>query len=159
MASNFNNTTPAAPAGFTNIAWATDGSGNDSASVPTSAIELTVNNLDLLGQTANIAPATLFTPSASGLYRISAHLIVTIVDGASSTLPALTIGWTDADNSHAQTIVLTPTNAGNLLTTYQQADCRINAKTLVNVTYATGSYASGTPATMAYSVHIRIEAL
>lgn len=31
MASNFNNTTPAAPAGGVNVLWQTDGSGNDSA--------------------------------------------------------------------------------------------------------------------------------
>lgn len=33
MSSNLNNTLPAAAAGFTNVSWATDGSGNDSASV------------------------------------------------------------------------------------------------------------------------------
>jgi hypothetical protein len=31
MASNFNNTTPASPAGSKNVAWQTDGAGNDSA--------------------------------------------------------------------------------------------------------------------------------
>jgi hypothetical protein len=35
--SNFNNTTPAAPSGHTNVSWQTDGAGNDSAYVPTSA--------------------------------------------------------------------------------------------------------------------------
>jgi len=34
VASNFNDTTPAAPAGSLNVVWATDGSGNDSASYP-----------------------------------------------------------------------------------------------------------------------------
>lgn len=33
MASNFNDTTPAAPAGDTNVKWQTDGAGNDSAYV------------------------------------------------------------------------------------------------------------------------------
>ena len=33
MASNFNDTTPAAPAGGANVKWQTDGSGNDSAYV------------------------------------------------------------------------------------------------------------------------------
>lgn len=35
MASNLNNTTPAAPAGSKNVAFATDGAGNDSASYTT----------------------------------------------------------------------------------------------------------------------------
>jgi hypothetical protein len=34
MASNFNDTTPAAPAGFLNVKWQTDGAGNDSAYIP-----------------------------------------------------------------------------------------------------------------------------
>ncbi len=38
MSSNFNDTTPSAPAGNTNVSWQTDGSGNDSAYVPTSLI-------------------------------------------------------------------------------------------------------------------------
>jgi hypothetical protein len=33
MASNFNDTTPAAPSGYTNVKWQTDGAGNDSAYV------------------------------------------------------------------------------------------------------------------------------
>jgi hypothetical protein len=159
MASNFNNTLPVAPSGSINVKFQTDGSGNDSAYVPASAQELVVSNLDLTGQSANITTTTLFTPSASGIYRISSYIIVTTVDGASSTLPSVTIGWTDTDNSTAQTLVITPTNAGNLLTTYQQATAVIDAKTAIAVTYATGSYASGTPATMKYALHIRIESL
>jgi len=160
MATNFNNTLPAAPAGSVNIRWQTDGSGNDSAYVPISAQELTSSNVDLTAQAANIVTSTLFTPTASGLYRVSAYLIVTTVasTGAStSTLPSLTIGWTDTDNATPQTIVLTPTNAGNLLTTYQQASCVIDAVTAVAITYATNSYASNTAAQMKYSVHLRIE--
>ena len=38
MSTNFNNTTPAAPLGYTNVLWQTDGSGNDSAYVPTSIL-------------------------------------------------------------------------------------------------------------------------
>ena len=37
MPSNFNSTTPAAPAGFTNVVFQTDGNGNDSAYVPASS--------------------------------------------------------------------------------------------------------------------------
>jgi hypothetical protein len=159
MASNFNNTTPAAPAGSTNVAWLTDGSGNNSASVPTSAIELVVDNLDLTAQDANISATTLFTPAASGMYSISIYIIVTTADGASSTLPSVTIGWTDADNTTAQTQLVTATSAGNSLTTFKNGTCVINAATGVAVTYATASYASGTPTAMKYSLHIRIESL
>ena len=158
MSTNFNNTVPAAPAGNINVTWQTDGSGNDSAYVPAGAVLANAANVDLTAKTANVTTATLLTPSASGVYRVSAYLIVTTISSPGSTLPALTIGWTDPDNSTAQTLVLTPTNTGNALTTYQEATAVINAKTAVAITYATGSYASGgTP--MQYSVHLRIEAL
>ena len=39
MASNFNNTTPAAPTGGVNVLWQTDGAGNDSAYVPTAGFK------------------------------------------------------------------------------------------------------------------------
>jgi hypothetical protein len=160
MATNFNDTTPAAPSNGVNVKWQTDGSGNNSAYLPATTQELVSANLDLTAQNANITTATLYTPSASGLYRISAYIIVTTVastGAATSTLPSVTIGWTDKDNSTAQTLVLTPTNAGNLLTTYQQASCVIDALTAVAITYATGSYASNTASQMQYALHIRIE--
>jgi hypothetical protein len=159
MSSNFNNSTPAAPAGFVNVSWQTDGSGNDSAYVPTSATNMTASNVDLTAQTANVTTTTLFTPTASGLFRISAYIVVTTVDGASSTLPSVIISWEDQNNTTSQSLVLTPTNSGNLLTTYQEATGVISAETAVAVTYATSGYASGTPATMQFALHLRIESL
>lgn len=35
LSTNFNNSVPAAPPGYTNVTWQTDGNGNDSACVPT----------------------------------------------------------------------------------------------------------------------------
>src|SRR5271156_6187232 len=61
MASNFNDTTPAAPAGFTNVSWATDGSGNDSAAVqvPTYAADSgTVNAYVITGVPTPITGST-----------------------------------------------------------------------------------------------------
>jgi hypothetical protein len=117
-----------------------------------------VVKVDLTGQHANIAPTTLYTPPASGMYRVSAYLIVTTISSPGSTLPSLTIGWTDPDNNTAQTLVLTPTNTGNALTTYQDGTAVIDAKTAVAITYTTSGYTSGgTP--MQYSVHLRLESL
>lgn len=54
MASNFNDSTPAAPAGSLNVKWQTDGSGNDSAyavapfDVPVFAPGVGTNNQKLL---------------------------------------------------------------------------------------------------------------
>jgi hypothetical protein len=157
MSVNFNNTTPAAPAGGTNVSWQSDGSGNISAYSSTAAsIKASVN---LTAQTANVGATTLLAVSASGAYRVSAYSIVTTVDGASSTLPKTTITWTDPNNSTGQTFDITPTNAGNVLTTFQQGTMVFNAKTGTNIQYATSGYASGTPATMQYALSLRLEAI
>jgi uncharacterized protein YkuJ len=42
VASNLNDTTPAAPAGGLNVKWQTDGAGNDSAYVPFSGLPVAV---------------------------------------------------------------------------------------------------------------------
>jgi hypothetical protein len=160
MSINLSNTTPAAPSGGTNILWQSDGSGNVSGYVQ-SAVELVGDGVDLTAQTADIGPNTLVT-TPNGYYRISAYLIVTTVDGASSTLPKLTITWNDLDNGQTQTFDLTPTISGagsNLLTTFEQSDMIVSAGSSATLDYATSGYASGTPATMQYAIHIRVEQL
>lgn len=157
MSVNLSNTTPAAPAGGTNVKWQTDGSGNVSGYVQ-SAVELVGSGVDLTAQTADVGPNTLVN-TPNGYYRISAYLVVTTVDGASSTLPKLTITWNDLDNGQAQSFDLTPTNAGNLLTTLEQSDMIVSAASSASIDYATSGYASGTPATMQFAIHIRVEQL
>ena len=155
MAINLNNTTPAAPTGSTNVTWQEDVSGNVSAYVTTSA-ELTGSNIDLTAQGANIGSTNLVASPVAGLYRISAYLIVTRAATTSSTLPSLTIGWTDQNSGVAQTLVLTPTNSGNLTTTYQQATGFISTNTSA-ITYSTASFASSGGTSMQYALHIRVE--
>jgi hypothetical protein len=160
MPSNFNSTTPAAPAGSTNVIFQTDGAGNDSGYVPSSAIALAP--VVALTQSANIVAGNipaLVTVVANRRYRISAYIIVTTVDPVSSTLPQVKLTWTDADNATPQSLVLTATNAGNTLTTYMQASCVISVEAGTSVTYETDSYASNTPATMQYALHLISEAL
>lgn len=116
-------------------------------------------NGDLVGQTADVALTTLGTPLSNGRYRVSGYIIVTTVDGASSTLPSIVITWTDPDNNTAQSFTLTATSAGNLLTTKQSADVFISAKSGVAVQFNTTGYTSGTPATMQFAIHLTIERL
>lgn len=158
MSTNWNDTTPAAPANSTNVAFQTDGSGNASAYVPTSAVHLP--GIDLTAQVANIS-ATDFVAAASvlnGVYRISIIIQETSV-GTTSTLPSVVLTWTDEDNSTLQTFTLTPTSpSGNTLTTYGQATLIINAKVGFAIQYATTSYAStGTP--MQYALNLHVEFL
>jgi hypothetical protein len=157
MSVNLSSSTPAAPSGKTLVQFQTDGSGNVSAYI-SAATELVGDNVDLTAQTANVS-ATPLIASPSGLYRISAYVIVTTVDGASSTLPSVVIAWDDKDNGQPQTFALTPTNTGNLLTTLEQNDMIVSAGSTANLHFSTTGYASGTPATMQYSLHLRVEQL
>lgn len=155
MASNFNDSTPAAPSGGTNVKWQKDGSGNISAYVgatPSTPIDLTA-------QGADIAPTTILTPSVSGVFRLSIYIIVTRVATTSSVLPAVTITWTDPDNSTPQSVVVTPTSAGNLLTTLQQVTFVVDADLSTAITYETNGFASVGGTSMQYALHIRAEAL
>lgn len=156
MSVNLSSTTPAAPAGSTNVVFATDGSGSISGSVSASSALLTAASVDLTAQTANVSATNLVT-SPTGVYRVSAYIIVTTADGASSTLPSVVLSWTDQDNAQAQTLTLTPTNSGNALTTYQESVALLSVSNAAAIQYSTSGYASGTPAAMHYAVHIRVE--
>lgn len=158
MSTNLSSSTPAAPSNSTNAIWQTDGSGNTSAYVPTSAVHLP--GIDLTAQVANIS-ATDFVAAAAvlnGVYRISIIIQETVI-GTTSTLPSVVITWTDEDNSTLQTFTLTPSSpTGNTLTTYGQATLIVNSKVGFAIQYATTSYAStGTP--MQYALNLHVEYL
>jgi len=157
MSISLSNSTPAAPAGNQLVTFQTDGSGRVSGYVPQSAASL--SGVDLTAQTANIAATNLVASPTSGVYRVSAYVIVTTPDGASSTLPSVVITWTDQNSGVAQTLTLTPTNSGNTTTTYQEATSLLSVSNAAPLQYATTGYASGTPATMQYALHIRVEKL
>ena len=108
MSSNFNNTTPAAPANCTNVAWQTDGSGNDSANVPTPFLLETdvvitsllagdvliwsgsewVNGLTPTSGPVEVNPQTMSYVAVLG----DANQLVTIADSSASTFTVPTNG-------------------------------------------------------------------
>lgn len=128
-----------------------------------------IATVDLTGQTAAIGTTTLYAVPASGAgqYELSWNAKVTTPDGASSTLGALTIVYTDPDGV-VQTITaaaqnkngtIETTDTGNTTTTVMLGlTMMLNCKASTNITYAMG-YASGTPATMTYNLHLKLKAL
>lgn len=157
MSVNLSSSTPAAPAGNVNVTYQTNGSGSVSGYVPQSAVQLP--SVNATAQAANIAATSLLATPSGRIYRIAAYVIVSQAATTSSTLPAVVITWTDQDNGQAQTITLTPTSAGNTLTTYQQATCVVNANVAAAIQYSTTGYVSVGATPMQYALHIRIEAL
>lgn len=116
---------------------------------------------DATGQTANVGVTNLYTvPSTgAGMYRVSCYVIVTTAATTSSTLPSCNLIWTDNDNSNNQSANVTATQTGNTVTTYGQGMTVINVKASTSVTWSTAGYATSGATSMAYAVHIKIEAM
>ena len=126
--------------------------------------------IDLTGQTSAKTTTTLYTPTATGMFRISVYAKVTTVDGSSSSLggtTGLTIGYADGTDSIAQTLVAqlaketgsaAIVNSGNTTATKLLGSVIVFAQIGVPITYAF-DYTSGTAGTMAYELHLKVEAL
>ena len=109
-----------------------------------------VATVSLTGQTGNITTATIYTPSAAGLYRVSVYVICTTAGGG--TL-ATTIGWSDIVG--AKTIK--PTADVDLASTANGAtgEAFISSVTSVAITYATAiTSKTGSPQ---YALYIALE--
>ena len=166
MAINLNNTTPAAPAGSTNVLWQEDVSGNVSAYSPTSAS--VINKIDLTAQTAAVSATNLVALPATARYRISAYLKVTTAattGAGTSTLGGVTITYSDGTDSISQSVVMqmqtqagasATTNSGNTTTSVLSGELVIYAATGTAIQYAI-AYASNTAAQMVFEAHLAAE--
>ena len=129
--------------------------------------------VDLTAQSAAKSATTIYTPTASGMFRISIALQVTTAATTSSVLggaTGVTITYTEPNGSVAQSIkplltdqagaVVVPAtgNIGNATTTQSQGSAIIYAKTGVAIQYAIG-YTSVGLTTMKFAAHLKVEAL
>lgn len=114
---------------------------------------------DLTAQGANIGATTLYAVPAGafGLYRVSIYIIVTQAATTSSTMPAVTITWTDTDSGVAQSFAATATSAGNTTTTFAQAVVIVDANSSTNIQFSTSGYATSGATSMQYAIHLRSE--
>lgn len=122
--------------------------------------------VDLTAQTAAIAATTLYTPTATGMFRISAYLKITTA-GTSPVLGPLTITYTDGTDSVAQSVIMAQQtqagsmsvtgNNGNTTTSVLTGSLVVYAKTGVAIQYAVAL--TGTVGAAQYEVHLKCEAL
>lgn len=123
--------------------------------------------VDITNQTVAVSTATLYTPTSTGMFRISAALKITTVGNAGSNVGPLTITYTDGDGSVAQSMLMAFTNytgISSIVTTYNSTTLGtlsgsmvIYAKTGVPIQYAVAigsALGSGK-----YSLHLKLEAL
>jgi hypothetical protein len=121
--------------------------------------------VDLTGQVAAISATTLYTPTVTGMFRISTRLKITHT-GTSPVLGPITITYTDGDDSVAQSDVMqlatqagasATSNSGNTTTSTLNGEIIIYAKTGVAIQYAIAL--TGTVGTATFSAHLKCEAL
>lgn len=157
------------------ISWRNNANGADIPLGKNTSDQLTFNSqvvpsetavVDLTGQTAAISATTIFTPTATGMFRISAYLKITTT-GTSPVLGPVTITYTDGTDSVAQSVVMaqqlqtgamsTTGNNGNTTTSVLTGSLYIFAKTGVAIQYAVAL--TGTVGAAQYEVHLKCEAL
>lgn len=125
-----------------------------------------VTPVTLLTQSGAKATTALFTPTVDGLYRISVNIKLTTT-GTSPVVGPVTITYTDADDSTAQSKVMSfsattgamvTTTVNNSVTTSNiDGNMVINAKAGSVVNYAIAQ--SGTAGTGRWAAHIKVERL
>ena len=111
---------------------------------------------DDTGRSAD-ATLNLFNSGTGGIFRISVNIVVTQAATSSSTLPSLSVVWTDADSSQSLSLQLTPTDTGNLLTTVHSGTAIIYPLANSTVQLSISGYASSGATPMKFSLHIRAE--
>ena len=111
-----------------------------------------VKRVELTDQGGDIGATTLYTPAASGLYRVSTYALTTTA-GAGGTLD-VTIGWTDDEQAQSSVVV----NDMDLTVDKTAAQNTLFIRsTAAAITYATAiAGKSGTPK---YSLFIIVERL
>lgn len=121
---------------------------------------------DHVTQAAALGSTLLYTVPATqgGLYVVRFFLKVTRAATTSSTLGVLTITFTDATDSVAQSVVVLgatqagvagTSNAGNSTVSVFQGQVTINAKAGTAINYTIG-YTSAGATTMQYEAHLNI---
>jgi len=110
-------------------------------------------------QAANIGSTTLLAVPSNGFYRINISIKRTQIATTSSTLPLVTVMWTEGDNSASGSNTPIATNATNTLAAAVGASILIYAKAGTNIQYLTSGYVSSGATPMQYALRIQCEAL
>lgn len=129
--------------------------------------------VDLTGQTAAKSATTIYTPAATGMFRVSVYLQITTAAAgvASSSIlggaTGVVITYNDGDGNVAQSDTvglmstagtIVTTSATNTTATNLNGTTVIYARTGVAIQYAIGYTSVGTTP-MAYAAHLKVEAL
>jgi len=110
-------------------------------------------------QTANVNAPTLYSVPVSGMYRVSAFVVVSQAATTSSTMPSVSVNYTEATTGAAVQDMITQTATTNQVGLHSGGSVVISAQQGSNIGYITSNYASSGATPMQYSVHIKVEFL
>lgn len=123
-----------------------------------------VTSYDVYNNQSNISNTVLFTPGATGLYRVSYYEVVTQPATTSSNLPQVNIKFFDGDTNvvwagafHMLPNEFSTTPGGNTAGDFIAGDAVISAPAGQPVTIKTSAYASSGATPMGYALHIHVE--
>jgi hypothetical protein len=117
--------------------------------------------VDIASRGSDVSQTTIWTDQSAGstLYHVKGMTICTVHDGASSTLPAIVLAWTDSESNAGVTATLGTASGADAVGTIVQGGVLINLKPGTSVTFTTATYASGTGGKMKFVAHVVVERL
>lgn len=110
-------------------------------------------------QSANINAPTLYAVPTSGMYRVSAYVVLSRAATTSSVLPSCSVTYTEATTGVVAQDIVTLSANTNTLGLHVGGSVVISAQQAANIGYVTSSYASSGATSMQYAIHVKVEFL
>ena len=112
-----------------------------------------------IAQAANVNTPALYAVEASGLFRVSAFVVVSQAATTSSVMPGCSVSYTEATTNTAVQDIVTTTANTNLVGLHTGGSIVIQAREGTNIGFSTSNYASVGATPMQYTVNVKVEAL
>jgi hypothetical protein len=152
-----------------NLGLRAKGAGTITLYSPTDVVSLTIIGKPVVkvsaadsktAQAANVNSPTFYAVPTSGLYRVSAYVVLTQAATTSSTLPGVSVSYTEAiTGAVVQDIVFGTGGTTNTVGLHQGGSAVIQAQQGSHIGYITTGYASSGATPMQYAVGIKVEPL
>lgn len=122
----------------------------------------TLAKVDALTQSADISSTPLYTVptgASAKVFQVSAELVIATAGSASSTLPPLSVTYTDAETGNSITQAITASSTANTTATAKSGVVAINVAAGGAITFSTSGYAASSANSMVFNAKVRINAV
>lgn len=118
-----------------------------------------VANQALSAQVADANVPAFYAVPVSGMYRVSAYVVLTQAATTSSVMPGCSVSYTEQITSQAVQDIITLSANTNLVGLHTGGSVIIQASQGTNIGYVTSGYASVGATPMQYAIRVKIEFL